>query len=72
MNPYLVRIIVMNLVVPGIVYGRKRFLARRIESRKEKQVAYLLNMMNRHDVEFDEFDEIALKELGITIHKEEA
>jgi hypothetical protein len=69
MNPAMVRVIVMTAVTVGMKIHAQR------QSRKTTNTneiaAYMVGMINDGKVEMDDFDKIALAQLGIKVETEE-
>jgi len=69
MNPAMVRFIVMTAVTVGMKIHAQR-KSRKVNNTNEV-AAYMVGMINDGKVEIDEFDKIALAQLGITVETEE-
>lgn len=71
MNPLLVKLILTTAVNAGLRYHAQRQLRQKNAS-DNALGEYVVRMINDGKVEMDEFDAIALRELGIKIVQEEA
>jgi hypothetical protein len=67
-NQLLIGMLVFDIVIQHHVLRQ----AVKENDRRGKIIDYLIEMMEKYDIEYDEFDVIALSDLGITFKEKDA